>query len=122
MNNPDTELVFPLRVIPLLVNMHDKDWKDLVDFVHSNEVGSINQLGFVLMMVKLAGCSSCNSDFFVPCGAALNVRFKQYGGSIFPVWNYVIYLNKIELKWIIIYPSKNQTVHKEHLYWNIASE
>lgn len=64
MNNPDTELIFPLRVAPLIADSHDAEWKALVEFVVSVEADTLDQLGFVLTMARLAGCASCNSDSF----------------------------------------------------------
>jgi len=64
MNNPDTELVFPLRVIPVIIDSTDADWRALAEFVISEEADTLDQLGFVLTMARLAGCASCNSDSF----------------------------------------------------------
>ena len=64
MNNPDTDLIFPLRVTPFLINSHDAEWKALVEYISSNEGDIADQFGFVLTMVRLAGCVSCNSDSF----------------------------------------------------------
>ncbi len=64
MNNPDTELLFPLRVIGHLVNIRGEEWRNLVECVQNDGDSSVNQHGFVLAMVKIAGCVSCNSDSF----------------------------------------------------------
>jgi len=64
MNNPDTELLFPLRVISNLIDTRGEEWRKLLEFISSEDASATDQLAFVLTMVKLAGCVSCNSDSF----------------------------------------------------------
>jgi hypothetical protein len=64
MYNPDTEVLFPLRVLPMLRTLHGDQWSSLVDRIHSAECPSIERYAFVLMMVRMCGCSGCNADSF----------------------------------------------------------
>lgn len=59
--NSDTELLFPMRVIPKLRELRGGAWRDLVDHVMNSETPVEEKLGFVLMMVELCSCSTCNS-------------------------------------------------------------
>jgi hypothetical protein len=64
MYNSDTEVLFPSRVIPTLRGLRAVEWKDLADQVAALPAGSPEHLAFVLMMVRLGGCVSCNADSF----------------------------------------------------------
>jgi len=64
MYNPDTELVYPLRVTPVLGTMRGIDWQFLVGKISSNQADLLDQYAFVLLMVKLSGCLACNADSF----------------------------------------------------------
>lgn len=63
MYNEDTELLFPLRVIPSLIGLRGKDWDQLLaDVIKVDD--PIKQKAFVLLMVRLGGCLTCNADSF----------------------------------------------------------
>jgi hypothetical protein len=64
MYNSDTELLFPLRVIPELRSLRGPVWRDLVDQVTAPESDPLDQMAFVLVMVRLGGCVPCNADSF----------------------------------------------------------
>jgi hypothetical protein len=64
MYNSDTELIFPIRIIPTLGSLRGDEWRNLVKEVSSPKASLIDQLAFVLMMVKLDGCVTCNADSF----------------------------------------------------------
>lgn len=64
MNNPDTDLIFPLRVIPDLADLRGEKWKQLVDQLITPDTDRVSQCGFALMMARLGGCVTCNSDSF----------------------------------------------------------
>jgi hypothetical protein len=59
-----TELLFPIRVIPALVDLRGEEWRELTNTVIYPDASLTDQMGFVLMMVRLAGCVSCNSDSY----------------------------------------------------------
>ena len=60
----DTELLFPSRVILELRDLRGEAWQKLVDEVVEQEPKSIKRLAFTLMMVRLDGCVTCNSDSY----------------------------------------------------------
>lgn len=62
--NSDTDLMFPLRVIPHLRNLRGDVWKIIVDEVLDEEAPLVRQAAFTLMMVKLGGCQGCSVDSF----------------------------------------------------------
>ncbi|NIW49185.1 MAG: hypothetical protein GWN30_31795 [Gammaproteobacteria bacterium] len=88
MYNNDTELLFPSRVIKELAGLRDQEWEELVSRVKDLEEDSVDHLAFVLMMSKLDGCMTCNSDSFramrgcTQC-AILNIRrFRGKDGEL----------------------------------------
>jgi hypothetical protein len=62
--NSDTEVMFPLRVIPYLRSLRVDVWKTLIDEVTDDHANLINQAAFTLMMVKLGGCQGCSVDSY----------------------------------------------------------
>jgi hypothetical protein len=64
MYNPDTEVLFPLRVVPLLRAIHGDEWQGLVDHIQSKDSLPHERYAFVLMMVRMCGCVGCNADSF----------------------------------------------------------
>jgi hypothetical protein len=84
MYNSDTELLFPLRVIPSLKNLRGEEWKALIDQVTEPDCDFIEQMAFVMMMVKLSGCVVCNGDSFRAmrgCTQCARQSVKRYKGS-----------------------------------------
>lgn len=64
MYNADTELLFPPRIIHSLRTLRGTVWKKMVEQVEKSGDISPEKIGFVLMMVKINGCTSCNADSF----------------------------------------------------------
>ena len=64
MYNPDTEMIFPIRVIQELQSLRGKTWQSLVLSITEPPAVELEQLSFVLFMVRMAGCITCNSDAF----------------------------------------------------------
>jgi hypothetical protein len=84
MYNPDTEILFPLRVIPQLKAMRGDDWNQFIDKLSSGDGNDVEKIAFVLMMVKMGGCASCNSDSFRAmrgCTQCARQTIKRYRGS-----------------------------------------
>jgi hypothetical protein len=81
--NSDTELLFPMRVIPKLRELRGGAWRDLVDHVMQPEAPIEDKLGFVLMMVELCSCSTCNSYSYramrgcTVCASSTIQRFRE---------------------------------------------
>ena len=84
MYNPDTDLLFPGRVIPTLRDQRGEPWQRLVARVGRAEPESVEHLAFILMMARLDGCASCNADSFRAmhgCTACARQTLKRYRGS-----------------------------------------
>jgi hypothetical protein len=85
MYNPDTELLFPQRVIPHLRNARGgENWNTFVDRLVSAECTRIERLAFVLIMVRMGGCASCSADSFRAmrgCTACARQTIKRYRGN-----------------------------------------
>jgi len=60
----DTEMLFPMRVAPLLRDLRGNLWRDLVDSSVGSPIASEQQLAFSLLLIRLAGCLSCNTDSY----------------------------------------------------------
>ncbi len=84
MYNSDTELLFPSRVIASLRGLRGDGWRDLVDSVDSKNPESVDHLAFVLMMIRLGGCVSCNADSFRAmrgCTQCARQTIRRYRGT-----------------------------------------
>lgn len=93
MYNADTELLFPPRIIPSLRTLRGATWKKLVEQVEKSGDSSPEKIGFVLLMVKINGCTSCNADSFramqgcTQCAKQAIRRLKESDKSLVKVFN-----------------------------------
>jgi len=84
MYNEDTEMLFPPRVIPTLRQLRGNLWRDLVNRVISLDATALDRVAFVLLMIRLGGCSSCQSDSFRAmrgCTQCAQQTVRRYRGS-----------------------------------------
>jgi len=84
MLNPDTELVFPIRVLPHLKHLRSEIWESITEKVIERPNDLSNQMAFTLMMTKIAGCLTCDSDSFRAirgCTLCTQQALKRYRGS-----------------------------------------
>lgn len=84
MYNSDTELLFPLRVVPFLGGIRGADWQALLDKVSAPNVTAVDQVGFVLLMVRMGGCVGCNADSFRAmkgCTLCARQNIKRHRGT-----------------------------------------
>jgi hypothetical protein len=84
MYNEDTDVLFPPRVIPQLRSLRGDQWLTLVDQVSMVEEPSLERLAFVLLMVRLGGCTSCQADSFRAmrgCTQCATQTIRRYRGS-----------------------------------------
>jgi len=56
------ELLFPSNIIGSLRDLRGETWQALVDEVRRQPATSVEHLGFVLMMTRLARCTTCTID------------------------------------------------------------
>ncbi|HEY60822.1 MAG TPA: hypothetical protein G4N92_09115 [Anaerolineae bacterium] len=64
MHNQDTELVFPLRVLPMLRSFRGEKWRQIIDKVISGDANIIEETAISMVMMDVTGCLTCNSDSF----------------------------------------------------------
>jgi hypothetical protein len=64
MYNPDTDLIFPARVLPALRDLRGAAWQDLVTSVIDAGPDSSALMAFVLMMARMNNCGTCNADSY----------------------------------------------------------
>lgn len=84
MYNSDTDLLFPLRVIEALSDLRGSEFQALLKHVSSEQASPAEQMGFVLMMVRIDGCVGCNADSFRAmkgCTLCARQNLKRYRGS-----------------------------------------
>jgi hypothetical protein len=84
MYNSDTELLFPLRVIQTLSNSRGEEWNAYVQKASSADAAVTDQIAFVLLMVRLGGCVTCNADSFRAmkgCSQCARQTIKRFRGS-----------------------------------------
>lgn len=82
MYQSDTEILFPMRVAPDLVELRGVGWKHLVSDVLGEPEASLNQLAFNLLLIRLSGCLTCHTDSYramrgcTICATQVIKRFK----------------------------------------------
>lgn len=80
----DTEILFPSRVIPALRSLRGKTWRELVEQVEATEPGSVDDLAFTLMMIRIDGCVTCHADCYRAmrgCTSCAQLAIARYKGS-----------------------------------------
>jgi hypothetical protein len=85
MYNPDTEFLFPLRVIPHLRDSRSGEkWSALIERLEMPDCPRVERLAFVLVMVRMGGCVTCTADSFRAmrgCTVCAKQSVKRYRGS-----------------------------------------
>ena len=80
----DNELLFPRYVIPSLRNLRGPEWAQLVDEVAQLHECHEKVLAFMLMMIRLNGCMSCETDSYRAmrgCAACAHQTLRRFKGS-----------------------------------------
>jgi hypothetical protein len=84
MFNSDTEVLFPLRVVPTLRSLHGDAWRRLMDHLQTQDVVASERFAMVLMMVRMCGCAGCSADSFRAmrgCTLCARQTVKRFRGS-----------------------------------------
>ncbi len=84
MYQPDAELLFPARVICALEGLRGARWDELVQTVCAQPEGSLDELGFSLMMIRIAGCMTCHAGSHrarLGCTVCAQHAIRRYKGS-----------------------------------------
>jgi hypothetical protein len=82
MTSENIDLLFPSRAIESLFNLRGEKWDRLIEEVVEKAPMDLVKIAFVLFMVRLGGCTTCQSDSFramrgcVTCSTTSVKRFK----------------------------------------------
>lgn len=78
------ELLFPHYVIPTLRNLRGEEWQQLTAHVLAVPETHESSLAFVLMMIRLNGCLSCETDSYRAmrgCAACATQTLRRFKGA-----------------------------------------
>jgi hypothetical protein len=84
MNNPDTEILFPMRAISSLSDLRGNEWQKLVNLVDNKDEIDPDKIAFSALVIKLAGCLGCSADSFRAlrgCTQCSKLVIKRYKGT-----------------------------------------
>lgn len=85
MYNPDTEILFPPRILLDLREARGEAWQNLVSQVIAiEEKDHIDRIAMVLMMLHLNGCSTCQVDSYrslIGCTQCSTQTLKRFRGE-----------------------------------------
>jgi len=84
MQGNNIDLLFPSRAIEPLRNLREEKWAKLVDSLLELEATDPARIAFVLLMVRIGGCVSCQSDSFRAmrgCVVCSTTTIKRYKGN-----------------------------------------
>lgn len=80
----DNALLFPRHVIPSLRSLRGQMWDTLIERVSNLPECHEETLAFMLMMINLNSCMSCETDSYRAmrgCGACAQQTLRRYKGS-----------------------------------------
>jgi hypothetical protein len=78
------DILFPRSAIPSLKDMRGKVWADLVDRISALAENHEETLAFMLMMIRLNGCLSCETDSYRAmrgCAACAQQTLRRFKGE-----------------------------------------
>lgn len=64
MENCETDLLFPTRVIPSLIDLRGEIWQSIIREILSSRGDSLEVIAFTLLMVRITNCIFCNTDSY----------------------------------------------------------
>jgi hypothetical protein len=80
----DNELLFPTHVIPALRHARGDRWRALVEKITQLPEEHSERLAFSLMMIRLDGCLSCETDSYRAmrgCKACARQMLRRFKGT-----------------------------------------
>ena len=87
------DLLFPSYAIEPLRKLRGEQWEHLINSLLQQDCLSLERIAFVLFMVRLCGCTSCQSDSFramrgcVICSSNTIKRYKGNDQSLMDLFN-----------------------------------
>jgi hypothetical protein len=93
MQSDSIDLLFPSKAIEFLSKIRDEPWEKLITQLVNKEPNDPARVAFVLMMVRVGGCASCQSDSFramrgcILCASTTVKRYKGSDQSLIDLYN-----------------------------------
>jgi hypothetical protein len=84
MQSNSIDLLFPSRAIEPLRKLRGAGWEYLINGLVQLEPASMERIAFVLFMVRIGGCTTCQSDSFRAmrgCILCSGNTIKRYKGN-----------------------------------------
>ncbi len=84
MQSGSIDLLFPSRAIEPLRKLRGGRWESLISALVELQPTSIERIAFVLLMVRISGCTTCQSDSFRAmrgCVLCSTNTIKRYKGD-----------------------------------------
>ncbi len=84
MQSGSIDLLFPSRAIEPLRKLRGDGWENLINNLVELEPASLERIAFVLFMVRISGCTTCQSDSYRAmrgCVLCSSNTIKRYKGE-----------------------------------------
>lgn len=84
MNNPDTEILFPMRAIPYLTDLRGIEWQNLISRIAEQNEENVEKIALSALVIKLAGCMGCTADSYRAlrgCSQCARLVIKRFKGT-----------------------------------------
>ncbi len=84
MQSSTIDLLFPSRAIEPLRKLRGQQWEELISYLIELNPMSLDRIAFVLFMVRLGGCTTCQSDSYRAmrgCILCSNTTIKRNKGN-----------------------------------------
>lgn len=84
MQDDGIDLLFPSYVVPSLKNLRGSIWQDLIERINNLEILEKDRLAFILLMVNLSGCITCQADSFKAmrgCTQCASLTVRRFRGN-----------------------------------------
>lgn len=88
----NNDILFPHSAIPTLRDLRGEKWAELVDHIVSLPENHEETLAFMLLMIRLNGCMSCETDSYramrgcAACAVQTLRRFKDEDEQLFAMY------------------------------------
>jgi hypothetical protein len=93
MQSASIDLLFPSRAIEPLRKLRGERWENLINDLVELDPESLERIAFVLLMVRMGGCTTCQSDSFramrgcIMCSSNTIKRYKGDDQSLLELYN-----------------------------------
>ncbi len=88
MSHGDSQILFPLEILPQLKDLRAKTWRDFVEGFLQIDDGVMRKIAMEVTLSRLVGCLNCEADSFkamrgcLPCARQSLKRFKGSDATI----------------------------------------